>query len=232
MKSKDLPIVLLGVGILYLAYLIQNRMIRMPEGFQDQGAPPAMPPGAMPPGEMPPGAMPAGQMPPSMPVVPAMPPGAMPGMAPPTPAQPPTMPSQPPTMPPGMAPQPGMPPGMAPQPGMPPGMPPQPGMPPGAMIGTGPPGMGSPMPSMTTPPNQAQLQAISSELKQIAQNAQKIDTISQQLQQMSQPQPPPREGFQSYENPYNMTSPSISQAYEFRLGKKSLTDEVLGFMRR
>ena len=42
----------------------------------------------------------------------------------------------------------------------------------------------------------------------------------------------PKEGFQSYQNPYNMTSPSISQAYEFRLGKKSLTDEVLGFMNR
>jgi hypothetical protein len=94
----------------------------------------------------------------------------------------------------------------------------QPGMPPGSA-------------GMATPPsNMAQLQSISSELQQIAANAGRIDSISQQLQQMSQQQPPAREGFQSYQNPYNMASPSISQAYEFRLGKKSLTDEVLGFM--
>jgi hypothetical protein len=34
------------------------------------------------------------------------------------------------------------------------------------------------------------------------------------------------EGFASYMNPYNQTSPSISQAYEFRLEKKSYADEV------
>jgi hypothetical protein len=48
---------------------------------------------------------------------------------------------------------------------------------------------------------------------------------------MSQPQPPmppSKEGFQSYQNPYNSPSPSSQQAYEFRLGRRNLTDEVLG----
>jgi hypothetical protein len=34
------------------------------------------------------------------------------------------------------------------------------------------------------------------------------------------------EGFASYKNPYNQPSPSISQAYEFRLGKNSYLDEI------
>ena len=34
------------------------------------------------------------------------------------------------------------------------------------------------------------------------------------------------EGFASYMNPYNQPSPSISQAYEFRLGKNSYLDEI------
>jgi hypothetical protein len=44
------------------------------------------------------------------------------------------------------------------------------------------------------------------------------------------PSPPAAEGFQSGGNPYNAPSPSNQQAFEFRLGRKSLTDEVLRFM--
>jgi hypothetical protein len=76
----------------------------------------------------------------------------------------------------------------------------------------------------TPPPNQAQMQTTPPPPN---------DSITQQLQQTSQIQPPvKKEGFQSYQNPYNSPSPSISQAYEFRLGRKSLTDEVLGFMQK
>jgi hypothetical protein len=78
--------------------------------------------------------------------------------------------------------------------------------------------------------NQAQLQDISAKLKRISSQTQEIDMISQQLEQMSQPQPPPKEGFQSYQNPYNSPSPSSQQAYEFRLGRRNLTDEVIGVM--
>ena len=36
----------------------------------------------------------------------------------------------------------------------------------------------------------------------------------------------PKEGFQSRGNPYNTPSPNITQAYEFRLGKKQYADDV------
>jgi hypothetical protein len=80
-------------------------------------------------------------------------------------------------------------------------------------------------------PNQPQLQELSEKLKRISNQTQELDSISQQLQEMSQPQPPmapSKEGFQSYQNPYNSPSPSHQQAYEFRLGRRNLTDEVLG----
>jgi hypothetical protein len=92
-------------------------------------------------------------------------------------------------------------------------------------------------------PNQAQLQEMSNKLKTISTQTQELSMISQQLQDMSQPQPPmqqpsmqqpsmtqSKEGFQSYQNPYNSPSPSSQQAYEFRLGRRNLTDEVLGVM--
>lgn len=179
MKTKDIPIVFLGLGILYMAYLFQNKMIRIPEGFQGTG-----------------------QMPgdPSMQPASAMPPAT--SMQPATPMQPASA--------------------MQPASDIPPS--------PSNSPSPGPPSMQPSIP--IPPPNQAQLQSMSVELKQVAQNSQKLDAISQQLQQMSQMQPAPREGFQSYQNPYNMSSPSTSQAYEFRLGKKSLTDEVLSVMNR
>jgi uncharacterized membrane protein YccC len=93
----------------------------------------------------------------------------------------------------------------------------------------------NPMPAGMSAPaaNQAQLQEISEKLKRISTQAQELDSISQQLREMSQPQPPmppSKEGFQSYQNPYNSPSPSSQQAYEFRLGRRTLTDEVLGVM--
>ena len=36
----------------------------------------------------------------------------------------------------------------------------------------------------------------------------------------------PKEGFQSHGNSYNTPSPNITQAYEFRLGKKHYTDDI------
>ena len=183
MKTKDIPIVVLGLGILYIAYLFQNKLIRIPEGFQ--GTMPMNTPTA--PGQ----------------VSPAMPEPAMPAMPQP---MPPPMPQQMPDQP--------MP---SPVPEQPvPLMPAQPTLP----------ISGKP----SSPPlNQAQIQALSNQVKEVVQISQKVDAISKQLQQMSQVMPS-AEGFQSYQNPYNMRSPSVSQAYEFRLGKKNLTDEVLGFM--
>ena len=43
--------------------------------------------------------------------------------------------------------------------------------------------------------------------------------------------PTTQEGFQSGGNPYNMVSPSMQQAYEFRLGKPAIISSVLGFMK-
>ena len=258
MKTKDIPIVLLGLGILYIAYLFQNKFIRIPEGFQGTGQMPEMQPAtSMPPPTMP-SPMSGEPMPGQLQVPPLNPdqlrafsaelkniaqdpqkvdavaqqlyemtqPKTMTGQT--MPAQ--MMPGQ--AMPaqmPGQMPGPPMP--GPPMPGQMPGQP-MPGQPmPGSMPGQMMPGSMPPQPQ-APPPNQAQLQSMSAELKSIAQDVQKVDAISQQLQQMSQMQPPAREGFQSYQNPYNMTSPSASQAYEFRLGRKSLTDEVLAVMRR
>ena len=36
-----------------------------------------------------------------------------------------------------------------------------------------------------------------------------------------------REGFQSNRNPYNLPPPSVEQAFEFRLGKQRLINDVL-----
>jgi hypothetical protein len=91
MNTKDLPVVILGAGVLYMAYLLQNNRLRLGfEGFQDSAppmmppAPPtppasaAMPPAAMPPADMPPADMPPAAMPPAdMPPAP-MPPAPMP----------------------------------------------------------------------------------------------------------------------------------------------------------
>jgi len=78
MNTKDLPVVILGAGVLYMAYLLQNNRLRLGfEGFQDSAppmmppAPPtppasaAMPPAAMPPADMPPAPMPPAPMPPA-----------------------------------------------------------------------------------------------------------------------------------------------------------------------
>ena len=160
MNTRDLPVVILGVTILYVAYLLQNGMLRVPfEGFQNAPVPLSAKP------------MPAPPMP-----------------APPPPAPPPPVDAPPP--------------------------------------------MSAEM-QQAPVPNQPQLQEISEKLKRIGNQIQELDSISQQLQQMSQPQPPmapPKEGFQSYQNPYNSPSPSSQQAYEFRLGRRNLTDEVLGVM--
>jgi hypothetical protein len=59
-----------------------------------------------------------------------------------------------------------------------------------------------------------------------------IDNISRQLTEMSNTSvPTTQEGFQSGGNPYNMVSPSMQQAYEFRLGKPAIISSVLGFMK-
>ena len=170
MNTRDLPVVILGVTILYVAYLLQNGMLRVPfEGFQNAPVPLSAKPMPAPPMPAPP--MPAPPMP-----------------APPPPAPPPPVDAPPP--------------------------------------------MSAEM-QQAPVPNQPQLQEISEKLKRIGNQIQELDSISQQLQQMSQPQPPmapPKEGFQSYQNPYNSPSPSSQQAYEFRLGRRNLTDEVLGVM--
>jgi len=78
-------------------------------------------------------------------------------------------------------------------------------------------------------------------VQKICAGPQDIDTIVKAMKEMAPPQPTPQpipqppsppvaEGFQSGGNPYNAPSPSNQQAFEFRLGRKSLTDEVLRFM--
>ena len=82
--------------------------------------------------------------------------------------------------------------------------------------------------------NAAQIMEVSNEIKNLSKQAQSLDTISQQLQQTSQQQPPMKvEGFQSYQNPYNSpnpVSPNTQQTYEYRLGRRSLVDQVMGLM--
>ena len=131
---------------------------------------------------------------------------------PPTPAIPPTPPPPPP---------PAMPPPSTPPPSPPTTMPP-PTMPP-------------PMNPSTVPPPPPPMQAPRQNQEQIATQPPPTQPspIANQMQDMSQTQPPVRsnmEGFQSFSNPYNSNPPSISQAYEFRLGQKSLTNDVLTWM--
>ena len=190
-----MPIILLGVGILYLGYLVQNNFIRIGnEGFQVST------------GQMP-GEMPSqGQMP-----APTQAPTQMPA---PTPAQ---MPSA--QMPPTQMTPTQMPPTQAPAP-TPAQMPP------------------------TVQLNAAQLVEIAQQMNNTLNTvSQKVDNILN-MQQMSMGQPPTGqpptgqpptgqppmanpEGFQSYQNPYNTPSPNTQQTYEFRLGKRSLVDDVL-----
>jgi hypothetical protein len=56
-----------------------------------------------------------------------------------------------------------------------------------------------------------------------------LNTMNQKMDKISERQMTirPTEGFQSSQNPYNTPSPNIQQAYEFRLGKRSLVDTVL-----
>jgi len=84
-------------------------------------------------------------------------------------------------------------------------------------------------PSMPTipsrpPPNQQQLMDIAARAQRLSGEQ---SAISAQLQQMIQPFG--KEGFQSYQNPYNAPSPGDTQAMEFRLGKKSLIDSVVRY---
>jgi len=79
-------------------------------------------------------------------------------------------------------------------------------------------------PPAGTQSNQQQLMDIAAKVQRMSseQNA-----ISSQLQQMTHSFG--KEGFQSYENPYNSPSPGDTQALEFRLGKKSLIDNVVRY---
>ena len=118
------------------------------------------------------------------------------------------------------------------------GMPPGAGapMPPMAMPPTGMPPMA--MPPMAMPPNGPQpqpqpvgMQPNQQQLMDIAQKVQKLSSdqsaISAQLQQITQSFA--KEGFQSYQNPYNVASPGDTQAMEFRLDKKALVDSVMRY---
>jgi hypothetical protein len=113
------------------------------------------------------------------------------------------------------------------------GMPPGAGapMPPMAMPPTG-------MPPMAMPPNGPQpqpqpvgMQPNQQQLMDIAQKVQKLSSdqsaISAQLQQITQSFA--KEGFQSYQNPYNVASPGDTQAMEFRLDKKAMVDSVMRY---
>ena len=74
-------------------------------------------------------------------------------------------------------------------------------------------------------PNQQQLMDIAAKVQRAATEQ---TAISSQLQQMTQSFGK-KEGFQSYQNPYNAASPGDTQATEFRLGKKSLIDNVVRY---
>jgi hypothetical protein len=75
--------------------------------------------------------------------------------------------------------------------------------------------------------NQALFQELSQKLDLITNQSQNLTAIVQQIQLA---QSNAQEGFQSYQNPYNSASPNNQQAYEFRLGKRSLVDEVISSM--
>jgi len=125
------------------------------------------------------------------------------------------------------APPPMPPPPMPPPPAIPPTPPPPPppSMPPPLTPSTVPPPPPPPPPTQAPRQNQEQIVAQPPPTQP--------SPIANQMQDMSQTQPPVRsnmEGFQSFSNPYNSNPPSISQAYEFRLGQKSLTNDVLSWM--
>jgi len=148
------------------------------------------------------------------------PPMGQPPMGQPPMGQPPM--GQPPMGQPPMGMQPPMPPPMAPQPPM--GQPPM-GQPPMGMQPPMPP-MGPPQPPMQgMKPNQQQLMDLSQRVQRLTNEQ---NSISAQLQQMVQSFGS-KEGFQSYQNPYNAASPGNTQAMEFRLGKKSLVDSVVRY---
>jgi hypothetical protein len=72
--------------------------------------------------------------------------------------------------------------------------------------------------------NQQQLIDIAAKVQRISGEQ---SAISSQLQQMTQSFA--KEGFQSNRNPYTAASPGDTQAMEFRLGKKSLIDNVVRY---
>ena len=143
------------------------------------------------------------------------------------PPQPPM--GQPPQPPMGQQPQPPMPP-MAQPPQAPMAQPPQPPMaqppqPPMTQPPQPPMGMQPQPQPMGMQPNQQQLMDIAAKVQRAATEQ---TAISSQLQQMTQSFGK-NEGFQSYQNPYNAASPGDTQATEFRLGKKSLIDNVVRY---
>jgi hypothetical protein len=77
---------------------------------------------------------------------------------------------------------------------------------------------------MAMKPNQQQLMDLSTKVRQMASEQ---GAIASQLQQITQSFG--NEGFQSYKNPYNSASPGDTQAMEFRLGKKTLIDNVVRY---
>lgn len=146
------------------------------------------------------------------------------GMPPMPPMGQPPMGMQPPMGPPPMG-QPPVPPMGQPPMGQPPMV--QPPMPP-----MGQPPMGQPpMPPMGQPPMQG-MKPNQQQLMDLARRVQTVtneqNSISAQLQQITQSFGS-KEGFQSYQNPYNAASPGNTQAMEFRLGKKSLVDSVIRY---
>jgi hypothetical protein len=109
-----------------------------------------------------------------------------------------------------------------PQPAMPVPQPPMPMPQPPMGAGMPPP---VPQPQMVgMKPNQQQLMDIATKVQKMSSEQ---SAISAQLQQITQSFG--NEGFQSYQNPYNAASPGDTQTMEFRLGKKSLVDNVIRY---
>ena len=202
MNTKDLTLLSIGAGIVLTAYLMKKGIHEGFQGLLDPQPPMGQPPQP-----------PMGQQPqPPMGQPPQPPMGQQP--------QPPM--GQPPQPPMGQPPQPPM--GQPPQPPM--GQPPQPPQPPMGQPQPPQPPMGQqPQPQpMGMQPNQQQLMDIAAKVQRAATEQ---TAISSQLQQMTQSFG--KEGFQSYQNPYNAASPGDTQATEFRLGKKSLIDNVVRY---
>jgi len=172
MNTRDIPIVILGSGLLYVAYLLQNNRLHM--GFEGFQVAPTMAPEA-----------------------PPMAPQAPPMAAPMAPEAPPMAPEV----------------GAVPAPVTPPPV---------------------PTPTVTRAPakisqeNAAQILEAVNTLQNSVKSVNDANAVINKIQQISQMAA--GEGFQSYQNPYNTPSPNIQQAYEFRLGKRSLVDEVVGVM--